>query len=142
MAVKQLSVHLEHVRSFAEPRSVPVRPLTLLVGENSSGKSTFLAVAACVLDRARFLFRPGINEPPFNLGTFDTIATFKGGKYGRDDSFTIGFTTGAEGSQRYQDVKATYRRDRGGPGLMRFEARSDRGRVTLLAPNGFSGLNC
>ena len=45
MVEKSISVYLEHVRSFADAQTVPIRPLTLLVGENSSGKTTFLAVA-------------------------------------------------------------------------------------------------
>ncbi len=96
MSVKPISIYLEHVRCFAQGQTIPIRPLTLLVGENSSGKSTVLAAAACIFDRERFPSRPGFNDPPFNLGMFETIATFKSGKYGRDESFTIGFTAGEE----------------------------------------------
>jgi len=76
MAGHGVSIFVEHVRSFAEAQEIPIRPLTLLVGENSSGKSTLLAVASALFERVRFPLRPSFNEPPFNLGTFETIATY------------------------------------------------------------------
>lgn len=36
------SLRLQNVRSFVDTGPVPIKPLTLLVGSNSSGKSTFL----------------------------------------------------------------------------------------------------
>jgi predicted ATPase len=61
---------LEDVRCFAGRHQIQVRPLTLLVGENSAGKSTFLAMlrAAGRLDPSAF------NEPPFDLGAYESIA--------------------------------------------------------------------
>jgi hypothetical protein len=44
-------IYLNGVRSFVSGQSVAIRPLTLLVGENSAGKSTFLAMADAGLDR-------------------------------------------------------------------------------------------
>jgi energy-coupling factor transporter ATP-binding protein EcfA2 len=76
---RPIEIYLEHVRSFARGQWVPVRPLTLLVGENSSGKSTFLATVAAVLHPQRFPFSPPFNDPPYNVETYDTIATYKAG---------------------------------------------------------------
>ena len=148
-----MTVFIEHVRCFAEAQNIPIRPLTLLVGENSSGKSTFLAVAAALFERDRFPLRPSFNEPPFNLGNFETIATYKGGKYGRDESFTIGFSSGTEGEQDYCEIKGTYVRDRGKPFLSRLHAKSSlgsidievtddtiNGNVTTLSSKGASGV--
>jgi predicted ATP-dependent endonuclease of OLD family len=44
------SVIVENVRCFHERQSAPLRPVTVLVGENSSGKTTFLGL---VRPRAR-----------------------------------------------------------------------------------------
>ena len=129
MAGNRITIVLEHVRSFATKHEVPIRPLTLLVGENSSGKSTFLAVAS-VLFGPGFPARPDFNAPPFALGTFETIATYKGGKYGRDDSFMIGFDDVKSGSDPHQ-WRATFVRDRGRPGLTRFHGKVPRGQVDL-----------
>jgi len=118
-----MKIILEHVRSFSKKAEVPIRPLTLLVGENSTGKSTFLAIVSSVLDKARFPANPSFNDPPYSLGAFDTIATFRGGKYGRDETFTIGFSEGIEDSDSYRRVEAEYRGDHGNVVLRKVMAR-------------------
>lgn len=81
---------VENVRGFSDRHKIPIKPLTVLVGENSAGKSTLLAILAAAL-HPEFPFGDNLfNRPPFELGSFDTIATYKGGKYGRADHFTIG----------------------------------------------------
>lgn len=107
-----MEIVLEHVRSFAKRCEVPIRPLTLLVGENSSGKSTFLAVAAAVLERPGFPWSPAFNSPPYSLGNFDTIATFKGGKYGRDQEFKVGVRHEV-GKGEIREAIATYANEHG-----------------------------
>jgi hypothetical protein len=44
-----------------------------------------------VLDPEGFPFRPGFNLPPYNLGTYDTIASYKGGRFGRAPHFSLGY---------------------------------------------------
>ena len=43
-----MEITLQNIRSICRPQSIPLRPLTLLVGENSAGKTTFLAMVAHV----------------------------------------------------------------------------------------------
>ncbi|MGA3024299.1 MAG: DUF3696 domain-containing protein [Bryobacteraceae bacterium] len=62
----------------------------MLVGENSSGKTTFLAlcqIASSICDGYAQEFP--FNEPPFLLGAFDQIASYRGGRAGRAKSFSI-----------------------------------------------------
>ncbi len=80
---------LEDFRCFAGPMELPIRPLTLLVGENSTGKSSFLAAVRAAHDLAS-MGTPDFNEDPFNLGSYDQIANFRGGRAGRARSFVIG----------------------------------------------------
>ena len=101
---REIKLTLENVRCFAGAHTVPICPLTLLVGENSTGKTTVLAATSLAFDQG-FPMRSDFNKPPFQLGSYDTIATYKGGKYGRDKSFSIGRT----GVPRAGiTVKATY----------------------------------
>ena len=80
---------LEDFRCFAGRHEVPIRPLTLLVGENSTGKTSFLAGV-----RAAHALRdgevPDFNEEPFRLGSYDQIANYRGGRAGRAKSFAVG----------------------------------------------------
>ena len=81
---------LEHFRCFDARQEVPLAPLTVLVGENSSGKSSFLAAVRIAWDIARGRGTANFNEDPFRLGAYEQIATYRGGKAGRAKSFTIG----------------------------------------------------
>lgn len=83
------SVLLHGVRSFREECSIPLAKLTLLVGENSSGKTTLLAAARLAWDILS-LTEPRFNEAPFLLGSYDSIAHFHGGRGKRAKSFVIG----------------------------------------------------
>jgi AAA ATPase-like protein/AAA domain-containing protein len=87
-----MKVIIENIRSFAGRHDIPVYPLTLLVGENSSGKSTFLAALSAVSDRSSFPGAASLNKDPYDLGGFETIATYKGGKAGRAKKFGLGYS--------------------------------------------------
>ncbi len=81
----------EGVRCFHDFNACPLRPITLLVGENSSGKTTFLALTRIAWDIAMGNLGEDIfNDEPFMLGSYEHIASFRGGKAGRVKSFTIG----------------------------------------------------
>ena len=88
-SVKNLVV--QDIRCFHSEMVVPLAPLTLLVGENSAGKSTFLAATRLAWDIAHGNFQPDFNEEPFPLGAYDQIANLRGGRGGRAESFSIGF---------------------------------------------------
>ncbi len=126
-----MRILLEHVRCFSKRQSISLRPLTLLVGENSSGKSTCLAMVSSVFDRDRFPGNPAFNEPPYNLGTFDTIATHKGGRYGRDDYFVIGFSEFEQGMKGFREVTATFGSEHGNTVLRAFRAFSAAGELSV-----------
>ncbi len=102
---------LENIRTFSGFHEIPVRPLTLLTGENSTGKSTFLGMLSAVCDPG-FPFQPAFNKPPFDLGNYDTIATFKGGRFGRATSFSLGLDDEQEPNKRKRFI-AQYVNNRG-----------------------------
>ena len=63
---------MEEVRCFAGRQEFNIRPLTFLVGENSTGKTTALA---CFQVLANYLSDGGIdfNSDPYSMGTFKDI---------------------------------------------------------------------
>ena len=63
---------IEEVRCFAERQEFNIRPLTFLVGENSTGKTTALA---CFHVLANYIRGLGIdfNSHPYSMGTFKDI---------------------------------------------------------------------
>lgn len=84
-------VVFEGVRCFYHQHQCSIKPITLLVGENSSGKTTFLALTRLAWDVAMGNLSDDIfNEEPFLLGAYEQIASWRGGKAGRAKSFLVG----------------------------------------------------
>ena len=80
---------LRNFRCFSDPGTVPLRPLTLLIGENSTGKTSFLAAVCLASNISDSGWRIDFNEPPFQLGSFNEIAHYRGGRAGRAQTFEI-----------------------------------------------------
>ena len=67
-------ISVENFRCFATKQDVPIAPLTFLVGENSTGKTSFLALTRILCETAFRQRMPVFNEIPFDLGGFDEVA--------------------------------------------------------------------
>ena len=70
-----------NVRCFAEEQRVPIRPITLLVGENSTGKTTFLGgyrvlseMLSTIQPMSDNYYSTAFNQPPFFMGKHRDIA--------------------------------------------------------------------
>lgn len=85
-------VTVANFRCFKEQQTVRLAPLTLLVGENSTGKTSFLALIRALWDIAFREQLPDFKEPPYDLGSFDEIAHYRGGGGGRARRFEAGFS--------------------------------------------------
>lgn len=82
---------IEDVRCFAGRQEFRIRPLTFLVGENSTGKSTALGcyqILADYMSSPRWYLRPDFNIDPYRMGAFaDIVRRARPPK----ESFQIGF---------------------------------------------------
>jgi hypothetical protein len=78
---------INNFRCFANILPVDIRPITLLVGENSTGKTSFLAGFRFVNELFQRGSNPSFNKDPYSLGSFKEIAHFRGGRAGRADTF-------------------------------------------------------
>ena len=85
---------LQDVRCFQDEQRGRLRPITLLVGENNTGKTTFLG---CYRVLHRMFSGPRIgefldfNEEPFAMGSFRDVVRSRRGAGGRINEFKIGF---------------------------------------------------
>lgn len=86
MSITQFT--MEEVRCFSERQTLEIRPLTFLVGENSTGKTTALA---CFHVLANYLRGEGIdfNADPYSMGIFKDIVRNSRPKA---KTFRLGFT--------------------------------------------------
>ena len=86
---------MENFRCFAGPHEVALKPLTLLVGENSSGKSSFLAAVRLAWDARGAPPEVDIfNSNPFGLGGYAQLASHNRARTAR--MFRLGFAYGAK----------------------------------------------
>ena len=85
------SVTIENYRCFRGRQTARLAPLTLLVGENSSGKTAFMAMIRA-LRTAAFSDRiPDFREPPYDLGSFGEVVYGDSRKSERSAFFSASF---------------------------------------------------
>ena len=87
-------ITLENYRCFREKQTARLAPLTLLVGNNSTGKTSFLAIVRELWRVAVKNEAPDFREIPYDLGTFSDIAHNRGGRSGQAGFFKAGFGIG------------------------------------------------
>lgn len=142
---------IEGVRAFKRPLTAPLGKLTLLVGQNSTGKSTFLACTRIAWDIAAG-GEGDFNEQPFELGTYESIAHYHGGQGKRVKEFTIGadFRLPKERAAGPQQalpgmepsaagsltVNGVFQSDHGSPTLFRWKATDGRESLEATRKNG------
>ena len=92
MSITQFT--MEEVHCFGERQTLEIRPLTFLVGENSTGKTTALACFHILADylRGRGVVFNGLpqNLHPYSMGTFRDIVR---NSQKKEKIFRLGFTS-------------------------------------------------
>ncbi len=105
-------VTLKNFRCFGEEQSARLAPLTLLVGDNSTGKTSFMAMIRALWEVACLHRIPDFKEAPYDFGSFEEIIHNGGTRNGRPDTFEASFcsTTGHFGKSGNggTDVDKTY----------------------------------
>ena len=66
-------LRLREFRCFREQQTARLAPLTLLVGDNSTGKTSFLAAIRATLEVANYNADPDFRAFPYDLGAFAEI---------------------------------------------------------------------
>ena len=123
-------IRLKNFRCFREEQRARLAPLTLLVGENSTGKTSFMAMVRILSDIAYRFRPPDFKEDPYDLGSFDEISHHRGGRGGRADAFQAGFR--AKSSRKKEPISKfdfTFGRDGTTPVTVR--RRLSRGRTWI-----------
>ena len=100
-------IRLRDFRCFHERQTARLAPLTLLVGENSTGKTSFLAAVQAVWDAAHGSGAPDFRKAPYDLGAFPEIVHRRGGRANGANSFVVGFTE-RDPEERLLDFEVTF----------------------------------
>ena len=89
-------VWLKNFRCFRAKQTARLAPLTLLVGENSTGKTSFMALIRALWDAAYLHTTPDFKERPYDLGSFEEIVHHRGGKSSRVEHIEAGILVARE----------------------------------------------
>lgn len=84
-----INLSLANFRCFASVGPISVAPITLLIGENSTGKTSFMAALRIAVEAFSRPAHNPFNREPYFLGSFEQIAHFRGGRSGRAKNFSI-----------------------------------------------------
>ena len=103
------SVTLKNYRCFREEQTARLAPLTLLVGENSTGKTSFLAILRALWEVAVTEVVPDFRRPPYDLGAFSEIVYNDSSRTGQPDTFYAGFRdSGSTNSNEVVSFRFTF----------------------------------
>ena len=91
---RNIRFSIKNIRCFRKNQTLNIRPLTFLVGENSTGKTAILSSfnELCQLMDIRMPWYASVNfnRPPYNMGSFEDIVS-KSGNTVKIGEFQFGF---------------------------------------------------
>ena len=126
------NISLKNFRCFWNEQTVRLAPLTLLVGENSTGKSSFMAGIRSLWDATHNPEVLDFKEEPYDLGSHDEIVHYRGGRGRRATTFELGFSASEESYREDKRSKASQRSAGSAPHIVSFEFK-ERGRAPIMA---------
>ena len=108
-------VTLENYRCFREKQSARLAPLTFLVGENSTGKTSFLALLRALWQVAFQDRIPDFRQPPYDLGSFEDVVHYRGANNARPPQFKAGFEYAPNIHSKPFDLRVKFKEREGYP---------------------------
>ena len=130
-----MDIILENIRCFHGRHEVSLAPLTLLVGENSSGKTTFLAILSALANSHSFPIAPGFNIPPYDLGSYENIASRRSATSRPAQFIRIGFSEREAKKGCCCTRVTTYKEHLGQLTLSQLQLFTPRGKVEINISN-------
>lgn len=132
---------LKDFRCFHGEQTARLAPLTLLVGDNSTGKTSFLAVIRALWDTVHKQQMPDFKESPYDLGSFPELIHSRSSRSNSAKSFTAGFAaavrrTSAAGSEARMEFRMKVKESRTVPVLHSRSLSDDEGSEVIEFPNG------
>ena len=124
---------MQEVRCFAESQKLEIRPLTFLIGENSTGKTTALA---CFHVLADYLRHEGVdfNSHPYSMGTFKDIVR---NSKKRPKVFKLGFAYNSADDRCKLTVEFVQKKEGIEPTVGSVTQEFSNGKITFKSNPGF-----
>ena len=104
------SITVSDYRCFGEgPQTARLAPITLFVGENSTGKTSLLAMIRALWDAAFADLVPDFKEAPYDLGIFDEILHRRAEGASSRASFTASCEVRPHGGDEDRDSQTLFK---------------------------------
>lgn len=101
---------VENVRCFQDEQRADIRPVTLLIGENSTGKTSFMGSYRALCQAINYTFQArgniDFNLEPFQMGAFRDIVRLKRGKSQGSSEFVLGCSV--KNRDKHYDILFTF----------------------------------
>lgn len=132
-------IYLDNYRGFSN-EFIPLQSVNFLVGENSTGKTSFLS-ALKILGSTRFWLRPSFDDPDLSFSTFSEIISKKSKN---KKHFTLGFydskddsEDGPEDDQKIPNLRLiTFKNEEGLPVVYKYSFLSPIGLISAIISDG------
>jgi predicted ATPase len=132
---------LQNIRCFSGKQTVPIYPLTILVGENSTGKTTCLASLSCFSDPRSLTSGEGFNTAPYRFGGYENIARFNPKTKTTARQFSIGLSIEEGEPEDFLDLSMTFKGEKGKIIPYKFNMVTDKGSLILSVKAGSLKVN-
>ena len=129
------AIYLDNYRGFST-ELIPLKSVNFLVGENSTGKTSFLS-SLKVLGSPRFWFSPSFDDPDLNFSSFSEIVSKKAGSTKKQ--FTIGFYDLTKEKAEEQTAVfrfITFKNEEGLPAIHKYSFLSPIGLISTIILDG------
>jgi AAA15 family ATPase/GTPase len=135
--------YFENIRCFDGPNFLPIRPLTILVGENNTGKSTILGSLSAIGKQGLSLKEINFNSPPFQFGRFEDIVTYRSRHFGKKQEIGIGISNFKSNYEILESfaVICKYINNDGKPSLNNMVLQSNNTVINLFINNNTVSIN-
>lgn len=122
-------IYLDNYRGFSN-EFIPLKSINFLVGENSTGKTSFLS-SLKVLGSPRFWFRPSFDDPDLHFSSFSEIVSKKSAN---KKHFTIGFydSKDAKEGEKPNLRLITFKNEEGIPAVHKYSFLSPIGLISTI----------
>lgn len=128
-------ITLRDFRCFRGAHSARMAPLTVVVGENSTGKTSFLALIRALWEVAHNNEVPDFKEEPYDLGSFSEIVHRRGGSAARIEQFEAELQT-RDAESASSSFGVTFERQGTAPFPTVRRISNDKGFVSAKQVNG------
>ena len=89
----EMIVRMQDFRCFLDTGSIEIKPITILIGENSTGKTSFLAALRILMEWANRAESNSFNRSPYFLGGFDQISHANSVQKQNKNSFVLSISS-------------------------------------------------